>query len=107
MSASIGEWLTSACRSRIPEIVELSKKIRRHRERIIDTVASGLSNARVEAINNKIKVTIRMSYGFRNMDNLIALIYLRCSNLPLCLPGRRPHSKLAGKEVTAAIPAFA
>ena len=83
-------WLASACRCRIPEIVELSKKIRRHRTRIIDTVASGLSNARVEAINNKIKVTTKMAYGFRNIDNLIALIYLRCSNLPLCLPGRRP-----------------
>jgi transposase len=94
-TAELDAWLSSACRSRIPEIVELSKKIRRHRERIIDTVASGLSNARVEAINNKIKVTIKLAYGFRNLDNLIGLIYLRCSNLPLALPGRRPHSKAA------------
>jgi len=83
-------WLASACRSRIPEVVGLSRKIRRHRQRIIDTVASGLSNARVEAINNKVKVTIRMGYGFRNIDNLIALIMLRCSKLQLSLPGRCP-----------------
>jgi transposase len=86
-------WLATACRCRIPEFVELSKKIRRHKQRILDTVASGLSNARVEAINNKIKVTIKMAYGFRNIDNLIAMIMLRCSNLPFALPGRRPHSK--------------
>jgi transposase len=52
------------------------------------TVTNGLSNARVEAINNKIKLTIRMGYGFRNIDNLIALVMLRCSNVRLPLPGR-------------------
>jgi len=90
--AELGSWLSSACRCRIPELVGLSRKIRRHRKRIIDTVASGLSNARVEAINNKIKVTIRMGYGFRNIDNLIALIMLRCSKLSVMLPGRRPKA---------------
>ena len=89
----LDSWLAGACRSRIPEFVELSKKIRRHKERIIDTAASGLSNARVEAINNKIKVTIKMAYGFRNIDNLIAMVMLRCSMLPFALPGRRPHLK--------------
>jgi len=84
-------WLASACRCRIPEFVELSKKIRRHKERIIDTIASGLSNARVEAVNNKIKLTIRGAYGFKNIDNLIAMVMLRCSNLPFTLPGRMPY----------------
>jgi transposase len=91
----LGSWLDSASRCRIPEFVELSKKIRRHKDRILETIASGLSNARVEAINNKIKVTIRMSYGFRNIDNLIAMVMLRCSNLPFALPGRRPCVKAA------------
>jgi len=31
-----------------------------------------------------------MGYGFKNIDNLIALIMLRCSKLPLSLPGRHP-----------------
>jgi transposase len=91
----LAAWLASSCHSRIPEIVELSKKIRRHRMGIIDTVASGLSNARVEAINNKIKLSIKMAYGFRNIDNLIALIMLRSSNLQIGLPGRCPHAKAA------------
>jgi transposase len=92
-TSELASWLSGACRSRIPEVVELSKKIRRHKARIIDTVAFGLSNARVEAFNNKIKVTIKMGYGFKNIDNLIALVYLRCSNLPVTLPGRRPRLK--------------
>lgn len=48
----------------------------------------GISNARVEAANNKIKLTVRMGYGFRNIDNPIALVMLHCSDLPILLPGR-------------------
>ncbi len=44
--------------------------------------------SRVEAVNNKIKLTVRMGYGFCNVDNPIALVMLRCSNLPITLPGR-------------------
>jgi hypothetical protein len=56
-------------------------------------VELGISNARVEAINNKIKVTIRMGYGFRNTDNLIALLMLRCSDNRPQLPGRPLKAK--------------
>ncbi|MBR7063416.1 MAG: transposase, partial [Clostridia bacterium] len=48
-------------------------------------------NARVEATNNKIKLTIRMAYGFRNIDNLIAMVYLRCGGRSIYLPGRAPE----------------
>ena len=81
-------WIAWARRCRIPRFVELQRKIGRHAEAIMATVTNGLSNARVEAINNKIKLTIRMGYGFRNIDNLIALVMLRCSNVRLPLPGR-------------------
>lgn len=57
---------------------------------IVATVMHQISNARVEAINNKIKLTIRMGYGFRNIDNLIALIFLRCGGRKIYLPGRSP-----------------
>lgn len=81
-------WLSHACRSRIPEVVILSRKVRRHRDAILRAVEHGISNARIEATNNKIKLTVRMGYGFRNIDNLIALVMLRCSDLPIKLPGR-------------------
>ena len=77
----LDKWLSWACRCRIPSFVELSKKIRRHREAIISTVRYGLSNARIESMNNKIKVLIRKAYGFRNIENLKDLIMLVCSNL--------------------------
>ena len=55
---------------------------------ILRSIALGVSNARVEAVNSKIKVAIRQGYGFRNADDLIALIMLRCSDPGPALPGR-------------------
>jgi transposase len=81
-------WISWARRCRIPPFVELQKKICRHFDAILSTIKHGLSNARIEAINNKIKLTVRMGYGFRNIDHLIALVMLRCSNVNLMLPGR-------------------
>ena len=75
------KWLNWACRSRIEEFVELSKKIRRHKESIANTRKYGVSNARIEAFNNKIKLIIRRVYGFRNIENLISMIRLACSEI--------------------------
>ena len=81
-------WLWKASHSRIPAIYELQKKIRRHVEAIKNTAKHHLSNARIEATNNKIKLSIRMAYGFRNIGNMLDLIMLRCSDIPIFLPGR-------------------
>lgn len=81
-------WLKWAQRCRISEFVELGRKIKRHKQAILSTIKNGLTNARIEAVNNKIKVTIRMGYGFRNIDNLIALVRLKCGGLDVSLPGR-------------------
>ncbi|QUC04880.1 hypothetical protein J4859_04050 [Atopobium sp. oral taxon 416] len=43
-------------------------------------------------MNNKIKVTVKMAYGFRNADNLIGLLMLRCSDSKPQLPGRSGKS---------------
>ena len=47
-----------------------------------DRLAAGQS----EAFNNRIKVTVRMAYGFHRVTNLIALIMLRCSGFDIRLP---------------------
>ena len=49
-------------------------------------VHPGYSNAGLEAFNNRIKVTIRMAYGFHHVTNLIALVMLRCGGLDIRLP---------------------
>jgi transposase len=81
-------WIKWAQHCRIPQFVALQRKIRQYKEAILATIENKVSNARIEAINNKIKVTTRMAYGFRNLDNMIALVMLRCSKLDVALPGR-------------------
>ena len=84
--AGLERWIFRASHSRIPEIVELCRETRRRKDDIPKTIRLGHSNARPEAFNNKIKATIRMAYGFRHVDNLIAMIKLRCSGPPIHLP---------------------
>lgn len=79
-------------------MVEVEKKVRRRRDDIAAAVELGISNAQVESINNKIGVTVKMGYGFRNTDNLVALLMLRCSDCRPQIPGR---SKKSSKKKAA------
>ena len=85
---AVEAWRGRAWRSRIPEFVELQRKVRRHMDAIVATATHGLTNARVEAVNNKIKLIVKMAYGFRNVDNLFSMVMLKCSDLRVELPGR-------------------
>ena len=53
-----------------------------------------MSNARIEATNNKIKLVIRKAYGFRNPQNMLDMVYLVCSDLKVPLPNRKPKVDL-------------
>lgn len=88
---ALDSWLWKASHSRITSMYELNLKIRRHYHHILNTIRLGFSNARVESINNKIKLVIRKSYGFRNVENMLNMVYLVCSNLVIPLPNRSKH----------------
>ena len=72
-------------------MVALNKKIRRHKEHILNTIRLGMSNARIETINNKIKLIIRKAYGFRNIQNMLDMVYLVCSDLVIHLHNRKSN----------------
>ena len=91
-AALLEAWMRDAAYCRIKPLVAIEKKVRRHKVDIAAVVELGIGNGRVEAINNKIKVTIRMGYGFRNTDNLIGVLILRCSDSRPTLPGRAEES---------------
>lgn len=86
-------WLWRASHSSIPAFHALYEKIKRHREHILNTIRLGLSNARIEATNNKIKLIIRKAYGFRNIQNMMAMVYLVCSDIRIPLPNRKSMPK--------------
>lgn len=82
------KWLSRTQRCRIPEFVELGKKIKRHYNSIINTITLKVSSSKIESTNNKIKLLIRKAYGFRNINNQKDMIYLTCSNYKINLPCR-------------------
>lgn len=45
-----------------------------------------LTAGQPEAFSNRIKVTVRMAYGFHRVTNLIALVMPRCGGLDMRLP---------------------
>ena len=59
--------------------------------RFLRHISGSLSacKARTEATNNKIKLLLRVSYGFRNIDTMIGLIMLFCSSIEIPWPGRK------------------
>lgn len=90
--AELKRWLWWASHSRIKAFKELYQKIKRHKEHILNAIRFGMSNARIEATNNKIKLIIRKAYGFRNIQNMLDMVYLVCSNLRVPLPNRKPRT---------------
>ena len=88
-ASELNRWLWWASHSRIPAFRKLYEKIKRHKKHILNAIRLGMSNARVEAVNNKIKLIIRKAYGFRNIENMLAMVYLVCSDLRIPLPNRK------------------
>ena len=84
----LGQWITDASGSGLEPMMELSEKIGRHKENILNSVRCQANSAKSEAVNTTIKVLIKMARGFRNIGNMIALIYLKCSDLVIPLHNR-------------------
>lgn len=77
------EWAAWAKRSRLEPFKKLAKTMMTHLEGILAYVRTGMTNAAVEGMNGKIRTITRRSYGFHNVHNLIAMVFLCCSGLIL------------------------
>ena len=84
----LDQWITDASGSGLGPMMELSEKINRHKANILNSVRCQANSAKSEAVNTTIKVLIKMARGFRNIGNMIALIYLKCSDLVIPLHNR-------------------
>ena len=87
--AELKRWLWKASHSRIPAFKELYQEIKHHKTHILNTIRYGMSNARIEATNNKIKFIICKAYGFRNIQNMLDMVYLVYSDIRIPLPNRK------------------
>jgi transposase len=79
-------WISWASRSRLEPFVKLARTLRRHRDGILAAIELGVSNGRMEGINNKIGVIKHRAYGFHSATALIAMVFLCCSGIQVTLP---------------------
>jgi transposase len=84
--AHLRRWLGWASRSKLRPFVKLAQTLRRHQDGVLAAVDLGLSNGRLEGLNNKIGVLKHRAYGFHSAAALIAMIFLCCTNLHVTLP---------------------
>jgi transposase len=76
-------WTTTALKSRLEPIRKFVRTVRKHSERIVSFVASGLSNAKAEGINRIIKIIKNRASGFRSLNAFIDMIYLTIGDLDI------------------------
>ncbi|MGH7877418.1 MAG: transposase, partial [Candidatus Dormibacteraceae bacterium] len=58
-------------------------------EALLATLEHGLSNALVEAVSTRIRLSARRAYGFHSALRVIALATLGCDEYRPSLPGQR------------------
>lgn len=83
----LNKWIKEAKNSGLNPMKELAEKIEnRHYENIVNAITYQANSSKSESTNAIIQGLIRIAKGFRNIKNMIALIYLKCSNIviPLC-----------------------
>jgi transposase len=86
VGALLDRLLARLCRCRLRPFIRLGKTIRKHREGILAARRLSLSNARAEALNNKVKLIVRRAYGFHSARAALALVHLTCGPVTLTLP---------------------
>ena len=90
VSELLDRLLGRLSRCRLKPFIRLGRTIRKHREGILAARRLKLSNARAEALNNKVKLIVRRAYGFHSARAALALILLTCGPVTLTLPHERP-----------------
>ena len=81
----LDQWCRQVMRSRIDPMKKVAKTLRRHRELILNyfRAKKAFSSGIVEGLNNKAKLTMRKSYGFRTFHVTEIALYHALGKLPL------------------------
>lgn len=80
----LDQWTALVMRSRIEPMKKVAKTLRKHRELILNyfRAKKQFSSGVVEGLNNKVKVTMRKSYGFRTFRITEIALYHGLGKLP-------------------------
>lgn len=79
----LAEWLGWATRSQLKPMINVAKTIKQHEEGILRWFHSKMTNGLLEGINGLVQAAKRRARGYRNVDNLIAMVYMTANKLRL------------------------
>lgn len=85
-STHLDAWLRWAGRSQLAPFKRVAATLRKYRDGVLAAIRLGVSNGRLEGINNKIGMLKHRAYGFHSAAALIAMIYLCCTKMVIPLP---------------------
>jgi transposase len=85
---ALDRWISWARRCRLPAFVKLAQRVVRNRDAIVASIEHGLSNALVESMNTKIRLIVRVAFGFHSAEAIIALAMLSLGGHRPTLPAR-------------------
>jgi transposase len=85
-SILLERWIEAAGTCGHRPFPRVARPLSRHFERILNAIALGITNARLEAMNSTVRLISHRSRGFRRVDSLVALIRLVCGRIPVVLP---------------------
>ncbi len=80
----LDEWCARVMRSRLEPLKKVARSLRKHRSLLLNwfrakgTISAGI----IEGFNNKAKLTMRKSYGFREYETIELALYHQLGNLP-------------------------
>jgi len=80
----LDRWCRRAVRSRIEPMQKVARKLRSHRELLINwfRAKKAISSGAMEGLNNKLKLNVRKSYGFRTFRVAEIVLYHTLGALP-------------------------
>ncbi|HLA11995.1 MAG TPA: transposase, partial [Pyrinomonadaceae bacterium] len=87
----LDQWCRAVMRSRIGPMKKVAQSLRQHQPLILNWfVAKGtISAGKVEGLNNKVKLTMSKSYGFRTEAAITLALYHNLGALPELEPTHR------------------
>lgn len=84
------DWLRWIDEEGSPPFLKAANTIAEHFEGVCAYIHTGHTNARAEGLNRKIRVVTARAYGFKSVENLMAMITLCCSGLEVPWPHALP-----------------
>ncbi len=85
-SEFIDLWVAEVNKKAIPAFMKFAKTVMAHKSGIINFVKTRISNGILEGINSQIQLAKKRARGYRNINNLINMVYFLCGKLKFDYP---------------------